>query len=46
VVYAAGIVASLWVPWLSLLLYTAVAAIWLVPDRRIEGTLHDGAAAE
>src|SRR5690606_6552917 len=38
--YAAGIVASLWLPWLAQLLYAAVAAIWLVPDRRIEGALY------
>ncbi len=36
VVYLAGI-ALAWVsPWLSLAAYTAVAAVWLVPDRRVE----------
>jgi uncharacterized membrane protein len=47
VVYAAGIAVSLWIPWLAQLLYAAVAVTWLVPDRRIEGTLHrigDGGA--
>jgi uncharacterized membrane protein len=39
VLYATGIAVSLWIPWLAQLLYATVAAIWLVPDRRIEGTL-------
>jgi uncharacterized membrane protein len=37
--YAAGIVASLWQPWVALLLYVAVAIGWFVPDRRVENTL-------
>jgi uncharacterized membrane protein len=28
--------------WLSMALYTLVAAIWLIPDRRIERALRDG----
>jgi hypothetical protein len=28
-------------PTLSVLIYVLVAAIWLVPDRRIEGLLRD-----
>jgi uncharacterized membrane protein len=39
VLYALGIVSTLWVPWFALLLYATVAVIWLVPDRRIEGAL-------
>ena len=34
--YAGGILVAPWVPWLSVALYTAVAAAWLIPDRRIE----------
>ena len=34
--YMAGIAASFWRPWLGGLFYVLVAAIWLVPDRRIE----------
>ncbi|MBL8753545.1 MAG: DUF1211 domain-containing protein [Planctomycetes bacterium] len=39
VLYAAGIAGACWQPWLGIALYTLVAAIWLVPDRRIERTL-------
>jgi uncharacterized membrane protein len=35
-VYLAGIACAFALPWLSYALYIAVAAIWLVPDRRIE----------
>jgi hypothetical protein len=35
---AAAIVAAFRVPWLAVALYRLVAAIWLVPDRRIERT--------
>ena len=38
--YAAGIATSLWMPRVAQLLYVAVAVMWLVPDRRIEGALH------
>ena len=34
--YAAGIVLSLWQPWLAILLYVLVAVMWFIPDRRIE----------
>ena len=37
--YILGIAASFWQPWISETLYVAVALIWLVPDRRIEGKL-------
>ena len=36
VAYAAAIAASPFVPWLSVAVYAGVAAVWLVPDRRIE----------
>jgi uncharacterized membrane protein len=36
VAYACGILAAPWVPWLSIALYAAVAAAWLIPDPRIE----------
>jgi uncharacterized membrane protein len=39
VFYAAAIVAAFVVPWISIAIYVLVAAIWLVPDRRIEKTL-------
>ena len=34
--YLAGIAAALWLGWPALLFYGLVAAIWLVPDRRLE----------
>jgi uncharacterized membrane protein len=34
--YISGIVLAFYQPWLSIALYVLVAAIWLVPDRRIE----------
>jgi uncharacterized membrane protein len=36
VLYATGIVVAFWQPWLSSCIYTAVALIWLVPDKRLE----------
>ena len=43
-VYVIGIGATFVWPWVALALYVAVAALWLVPDRRIEKTIHAGAA--
>ena len=37
--YVAGIVASIWSPWVAQALYVVVALMWLVPDRRIEHAL-------
>jgi uncharacterized membrane protein len=37
VIYLVGIVATLVTPWLGVALYAVVAAIWLVPDKRVEG---------
>ena len=34
--YVFGIACAFWSPWLGGLFYVLVAAIWLVPDRRIE----------
>jgi uncharacterized membrane protein len=41
VMYALGIVSTLWAAWLAQALYAAVAVMWLVPDRRIEGVIDD-----
>jgi uncharacterized membrane protein len=42
VLYLAGIAATLWVDvWLGLAFYAAVAAMWLVPDRRMEAFVAD-----
>ncbi len=44
VLYALGIVSTLWWHWVALALYVVVALLWLVPDRRIERSPHlDGA---
>ena len=31
-----GIILAFWAPWLALGVYALVAAIWLIPDRRVE----------
>ena len=38
--YVLGILSTFRWPWLAQALYVAVALLWLVPDRRIEGALH------
>jgi uncharacterized membrane protein len=40
VCYLVAIGAAFRWPWLSLVLYVAVACLWLVPDRRIERVVH------
>lgn len=40
VIYLVGVAGAFWHPWAGYLLYALVAAIWLVPDRRIESRLH------
>ena len=40
-IYAIAIVVALFVPWLAFVLYIAVAALWFLPDRRIERTIAD-----
>jgi uncharacterized membrane protein len=37
--YVLAVVLALWFPWLACLIYVTVAAIWLIPDRRIERVL-------
>jgi uncharacterized membrane protein len=41
--YALGVAASFWLPWLAGAVYVLVALMWLIPDRRIERTLARGA---
>jgi len=41
VLYALAILATCWLPWLSIGIYALVAMLWLIPDRRIERVLHD-----
>jgi uncharacterized membrane protein len=37
--YVAAIAVALFQPWISCALYVIVAAMWLIPDRRIERTM-------
>jgi uncharacterized membrane protein len=39
--YLAAIGLAYVVPWISLLIYAVVAAMWLIPDRRIERALRE-----
>jgi uncharacterized membrane protein len=39
VLYVVGIVAALFQPWIGLAIYFIIAAIWLIPDRRVERQL-------
>ena len=43
VLYALGIALTFWKPWLSEVVYVAVALMWLIPDARIELELKKGA---
>jgi uncharacterized membrane protein len=44
VLYALAILSTFFWSWVALALYVVVALLWLVPDRRIEDSLHrDGA---
>jgi uncharacterized membrane protein len=45
VLYVTGIVVALAAPWLGVLVFTAVAVMWLVPDRRVERYLDARAAS-
>jgi uncharacterized membrane protein len=40
VIYLLGIVTTFFWPWVAQVLYVLVALMWLVPDRRIEKSLH------
>ena len=37
--YAAGAIVSLWLPWVALAMYFIVNVIWFVPDCRISRAL-------
>ena len=37
--YLIGIALAFWRPWSAQLLYVLAALLWLIPDRRIKGTL-------
>lgn len=39
VLYVAGIAIAFVLPWAACVLYIVVAAIWFIPDRRIERVL-------
>ncbi len=39
VIYALGVPLACWFPWASIALYSCVAILWFIPDRRIEKTL-------
>jgi uncharacterized membrane protein len=41
VLYALAMALAFWLSWIAIGLYVLVAAIWLVPDRRIERVLTD-----
>jgi uncharacterized membrane protein len=41
IIYLAAIALAFVLPWASIALYTAVAIMWLVPDRRIENALRE-----
>ncbi|TAL76612.1 MAG: DUF1211 domain-containing protein [Beijerinckiaceae bacterium] len=41
VLYIIALVVAAWLPWLSCILYAAVAVIWLVPDRRFEKVISE-----
>jgi uncharacterized membrane protein len=46
VLYISGIALSFVSPWLGIALYTVVAVMWLVPDRRLEGYVREHAISE
>jgi len=43
VLYVTGIALAFWRPWAAQLLYALTALLWLIPDRRIEGTIRRAA---
>jgi uncharacterized membrane protein len=45
-IYVAGILGTLLAPWLGVAIYTIVALMWLVPDRRVERYLAAHGTAE
>lgn len=44
IIYAVGILLSFVQPWLAVALYVLVAAMWLVPDRKLESMLSTGSS--
>ena len=46
VLYVASIGLAAWEPWLAVIVFVAVAVMWLVPDRRIERYLADDSGGE
>jgi TMEM175 potassium channel family protein len=46
VLYAIGIVASFFRPWIAGCIYVCVALMWLIPDRRIERVVDNHESAE
>ena len=44
VAYLSAIAVSFWQPWLSQVIFTGIALMWLVPDRRIEHVIEHKAA--
>jgi uncharacterized membrane protein len=41
VLYLTGIALTFWQAWAGAAIYTLVAIIWLVPDKRVEAVLHE-----
>jgi uncharacterized membrane protein len=41
VLYATGIITAFWAAWISPFIYTLVALMWLVPDKRLEHAIHE-----
>jgi uncharacterized membrane protein len=46
VIYALAIAVTCLSSWLSIGLYAAVAAMWFIPDRRVEKVLHEHSSVE
>jgi uncharacterized membrane protein len=46
ILYVAGTLLAFVEPWISDVIYVAVALMWLVPDRRIERAMRQGAIDE
>lgn len=40
ILYAIGIMAAFFIPWVATVIYIFVALLWLIPDRRIERVIH------
>ncbi len=45
VLYAMGVAATFFLPWLAGCIYAFVALIWLIPDRRIEEVVDEAKPA-